>query len=151
MRRIPMIAVMAALGLVAAACNGPDDGGAIQPPDGETPAGGNTVSVSLVEWDVVATPTAATAGSVAFNASNDGSQEHEFVVIATSLPADQLPQDGGSVDETAEDVTVIDEIEPFAPGQSNSLTISLDAGSYVLICNIPGHYDLGMRTAFSVN
>lgn len=151
MRRIPMIALMAAFGLVVAACNGPDDGGAIQPPDGTTPGGGGTVAISLVEWDVVATPASASAGSVTFNASNDGTQEHEFVVIATSLPVDQLPQDGGSVDETAEDVTVVDEIEPFAPGQSNSLTMSLDAGPYALICNIPGHYDLGMRTAFSVS
>jgi uncharacterized cupredoxin-like copper-binding protein len=30
------------------------------------------------------------------------------------------------------------------------LTVDLAAGSYVLLCNLPGHYESGMRTAFDV-
>jgi hypothetical protein len=49
---------------------------------------------------------------------------------------------------------VIDEIEDIPVGESQDLTVSLDAGSYVLICNIVEsgevHYAMGMRTAFTV-
>ena len=39
-------------------------------------------------------------------------------------------------------------MSPPAPRQS--LDVSLKAGSYVIICNLPGHYASGMHTAFTV-
>jgi hypothetical protein len=63
---------------------------------------------------------------------------HEFVVFKTDLGPDALPTAAdGSVDETGEGVELIDEIEDIAPGDTPPpLTVSLDAGSYVFICNI---------------
>jgi len=29
--------------------------------------------------------------------------------------------------------------------------VTLDAGSYVLICNLPGHYRQGMHSSFTVS
>ena len=62
------------------------------------------------------------------------------------------------MDEEGEGVELIDEIEDIAVGDTPTLTVSLDAGSYVLICNIVEdegdetivHYQQGMRTGFTV-
>jgi hypothetical protein len=76
--------------------------------------------------------------------------DHEFVIIKTDLAVDALPAVGDQVDENAADIQVIDEIEPFAPGAQQSISINLESGTYVLICNLPGHYQMGMRTSFTV-
>jgi hypothetical protein len=50
----------------------------------------------------------------------------------------------------------VDEIEEFPVGETQSMTLDLEAGSYVLICNIydadeqEAHYQEGMRLAFTV-
>jgi hypothetical protein len=84
---------------------------------------------------------------------------HGFVVFKTDLEPDALPTAPvGSVDEEGEGVELIDEIEDIAVGDTPTLTVSLDAGSYVLICNIVEdegdetivHYQQGMRTGFTV-
>ena len=58
--------------------------------------------------------------------------------------------DDGTVDEEAKGVTHIDEVEDVAACSAASLDVSLKAGSYVIICNLPGHYASGMHTAFTV-
>ena len=35
-------------------------------------------------------------------------------------------------------------------GQGADLALKLPAGHYMLICNLPGHYKVGMHTAFTV-
>jgi plastocyanin len=40
--------------------------------------------------------------------------------------------------------------EDVDPGQSGDLEIDLDAGTYEMICTIPGHEDLGMAGDFTV-
>ena len=80
--------------------------------------------------------------------ANDGALEHEFVVVRSDLAVDALPQAGGAVDESQ--IEVVGRIEQWPGGETKEATFSLTAGSYVLICNIPGHYQLGMRAAFRV-
>lgn len=142
--RMAMIAAVAALGVLAAACGGGGTGSA----DG-TPAAG-TVSVELKEYSVTPNPASAAAGTVTFNARNAGSMNHELVVIQSELAIDKLPMDASVVDEKGAGVKVIGEIEEFAAGKSESAGFDLAAGSYVLICNVAGHYALGMRSAFTV-
>ena len=43
------------------------------------------------------------------------------------------------------------EIEDIEAGSNESLTVTLDAGNYVFICNLPGHYAQGMHTGFTVS
>jgi len=43
------------------------------------------------------------------------------------------------------------QIEDITGGSTQSLTVSLDAGNYVFICNLPGHYEQGMHAAFTVS
>ena len=120
---------------------------------------GTTVAVTLQEFAVSADPTTVPAGSVTFNATNNGpDDDHEMVVIKTDLEATALPtKEDGSVDEEGEGVDAIDEIPEFSPGSTASLSVDLAAGSYVLICNIydpdedEAHYQEGMRLAFTVS
>jgi len=90
------------------------------------------------------------AGDVTFEATNVGQIEHNLYVFKTDLAEDALPVTDGSVPEDGEGVEFIGEIEDVAAGTSASGTFTLAAGSYVLLCNIPGHYDGGMHAALTV-
>ena len=140
--------------IVAAACNDDDDGGGGDggetPLDavGETPTAATTVDVALVEFAVNLAQDTADAGTLTFNVSNDGTEDHTFRVIKTDLAPDALPKADALVDEAQLDVVA--NIQQFAAGETQQVSPDLEAGSYVLICNLPGHYDLGMRAAFTV-
>ena len=106
------------------------------------------VTVSLEDFAVALGVATAGAGDITFEVTNDGATIHNFRIIRTDLAADDLPLDGAVVDEDALDV--VGSIGDIAPGETETLAVSLDAGSYVLICNVPGHYQLGMRVEFAV-
>jgi uncharacterized cupredoxin-like copper-binding protein len=164
-----VVAALAAVALALAACTpgattGPTAGGAATSGGGATAGaasgggGAGSVEVTLREFEVLAQPASATAGEVTFEVTNDGPEdEHELVVIKTDLDPGDLPTDtNGAVDEEGDGIEVIDEVEEIPVGESESLTVDLEAGSYVLICNIfedsenESHYQMGMRTAFDV-
>jgi hypothetical protein len=106
--------------------------------------------VELKEFSVTANPTSAPAGEVQFVASNTGAIDHELVIIKTDLAPDALPVVDNKANEDSPGVQVVDEIEEFDPGMQETKSVNLAAGKYVLICNIVGHYEAGMRTAFTV-
>jgi len=106
--------------------------------------------VNLKEFSITASPSSVPAGPVQFIASNTGTMEHEMVILKTDLAPDALPVADNKASEDGPGIQVIDEIEEFGPGTQATLTVNLTAGNYVLICNIPGHYQSGMRTAFTV-
>lgn len=118
--------------------------------------GAATVNVTLQEFSVLPDPASVPAGDVTFHVTNDGPDDiHEFVIFQTDLAPDAMPTaEDGSVDEAGAGVELIDEIEDIPVGESQDVTVTLDAGSYVLICNIVEsgevHYTLGMRTGFTV-
>lgn len=122
---------------------------------------GGTVEVTLQEFAIGAEPGTIGAGEVTFDVTNVGPEDvHEFVIIRTDLAATDLPVDGdGAVDESGEGMEVIDEIEDLAVGDTEAVTVTLDAGSYALICNLveehegmlEAHYSEGMRTPFTVS
>jgi uncharacterized cupredoxin-like copper-binding protein len=150
----PRLLMPLALFAIAIPASGNDDETTTSPAS----AGPSTVAVTLQEFAVGTVPASAAAGSVTFNATNNGpDDDHEFVVIQTDLSSTDLPtKPDGSVDEEGEGITVIDEIEEFPPGETETLTVDLAAGSYALICNIydaeekEAHYEEGMRTSFTV-
>ena len=61
-------------------------------------------------------------------------------VAAGSLLKGSRADETGNVGETGD----------LAAGASKSLTLSLPAGHYALICNLPGHYKAGQHTDFTV-
>jgi len=115
-----------------------------------TPSAGSQVKVTLKEWTLTLDQTSVPASNVTFSATNEGAVEHEFVVIKTDRPAGGLALSGNAVDETASGQTKIDEIAEFAPGTTKTLTLDLQPGNYVLICNVAGHYQKGVHAAFTV-
>lgn len=117
-----------------------------------TGAGGTAVSATLEDYAIDLSQTTMPAGTVTFEIENAAEQEHEFVVFDTDLAEDNLPttDDGNEVDESAESLTVVDEVEDIEGGESATLTVDLPSGNYVAICNISGHYALGMYAGFTV-
>ena len=125
----------------------------------ESPAtAGEPVAITLHEFAILPSATGAPAGSVTFAITNAGPNDtHEFVVLKTDLAIDALPtKEDGSVDEEGAGLEPVDEVEDVAVGSSANLTVDLEAGNYVLICNIydadenEAHYQEGMRVGFTV-
>ncbi|MGD8404874.1 MAG: hypothetical protein PVJ21_14535 [Anaerolineales bacterium] len=112
------------------------------------------VDAALTTYKITLDKDSAPAGDIVFHVHNDATDlTHEFVIFKTDLPQDQLPtNDDGTVNEEGEGVTHIDEVE-LEPGASQDLTVNLESGNYVLICNIDSdemHYQHGMHVAFTV-
>jgi len=144
MRGATVLLTVVVAGLALVACGGEEPTGApaTQAP---TTTAATTIGVTLQEWTVLPAPASAPAG--------------QLVVIKTDLDPGALPTTPeGKADEEGAGVEVIGEIEEFKVGETRSSSFDLTAGSYVLICNIvekeegktEAHYQLGMRTAFTV-
>ena len=110
-----------------------------------------TIQVILSDASVKVNPEPVSAGTVNFVIRNHGALEHEFVVLKTDLNASalQVPTGADKVDEEASGQNV-GETEGISPGGSKELRLRLQPGNYVLLCNLPGHYEAGMRAAFQV-
>jgi uncharacterized cupredoxin-like copper-binding protein len=89
-------------------------------------------------------------GLVTLRVRNEGPTTHEFVLIRSQLPADELPiaADGLSVDEDR--VVPLGELTEVEAGASGSLTLALTHGRFVLFCNLEGHYLTGMYASIEV-
>ena len=152
MPRLRTMLLLAILGLaaLAVACGGDDDDDdvAANGGGGDDDVAAATVAVDLDEWSVKPDPDSIAAGEVTFVVSNSGTLAHELIIVRTDLAADALPVEAGLVAEA--EVDVIGEIEEFAAGLTERVTFTLEAGTYVLLCNIPGHYGAGMTTSFTV-
>jgi uncharacterized cupredoxin-like copper-binding protein len=58
--------------------------------------------------------------------------------------------DNDRFDEADKGITVVDEIPEWSVNDAKVLKVSLEAGSYELLCNIEGHYGAGMHTSLEV-
>lgn len=107
------------------------------------------IAATLREMSIVLGRSFATRGSVTFAVTNDGTVVHEFVILKTDIAEGALP---ASADEPgkAEEVGHVAEIEGIDPGTTKELTVTLEPGKYVLICNEPGHYAGGMHASFTI-
>ena len=161
-----LVALLSLL-LFVAACS--DDGGDADPtatsaveeptatepaatdPTATEPAASETmVDVSLTEFVVGPSTDTASAGAFTFNIRSEGAIFHNLRVIATDLAPDALPTDDATFSADEEQLDVVASSDELDPGEQETLTVELAVGNYVLICNIPGHYEGGMTTAFSV-
>jgi len=104
------------------------------------------VTVRLKEFKVLPSSVTAKRGAVAFAVKNVGKVDHELVVLKTNVAPSKLPVKKGKAVEPGR----VGRIGPIKPGASRTLTLTLTAAKYVLLCNLPGHYQAGQRIGFRV-
>lgn len=112
-------------------------------------ATGTDVAATLTDTAIQLDQPSAAAGTITFKAQNKGTVLHSLLLIKTDVPADKLPtdpKDAARVDRTGE----VRETAQIPLGGTASFSAKLAPGSYVLICNEPGHYLIGMHTPFAV-
>jgi uncharacterized cupredoxin-like copper-binding protein len=122
------------------------------------PKGSTTVDASLSETDAThmtidLSQQTAAKGPVNFLVTNDGAKKHEFVVLQSKTAADSFPivtfeGQANRIDEAATGVTNVGETGDMEPGMTKLLTIDLGVGHYAIVCNLPGHYKMGMHQDF---
>ena len=132
MRALALVVVL----LVLASCGG---GAEAMPAD-------VNVAVEMRDYKVELSVPSVKAGLVKFGVRNAGGMEHSFELIKTDLAIDKLPVDGGKAKEDG----LVKQIKSIAVGKVATITADLQPGSYLIICNIAGHYQLGMRAALKV-
>ena len=162
MRRFTaFLAIAMTFVLIAAACGGGDDDTSpattaaptTAPAAATAPTSVSTVNVELDEFSLGVDNNLGSAGEITFHTTNAGVLPHEFVVLRTDLAADALPIDTANARADEDSAgTVIGRIPQgeLGSGSSASATYTLTAGTYVLFCNVSGHYQSGMTTAFTV-
>jgi high-affinity iron transporter len=132
----PVAAATAALTLaiVLAACGGSAAGSPAAGSPAATGAAGSpaagVIKVAASEYKFEPATIAAKAGSVTFEVTNAGTEEHEFEIFKGE--------------------TVVDEIEGLVPGLTRQLTVTLDPGEYTYVCKLAAHDTLGMKGALTV-
>jgi uncharacterized cupredoxin-like copper-binding protein len=106
---------------------------------------------------VTASPSAVPAGTVSFRVHNTGSLTHELVILplppagsgTRPLRADGTVSERGSLGEASASCAA-GAGQGIAPGASGWVTLRLPPGRYELVCNLPGHYAMGMYTELDV-
>lgn len=106
------------------------------------------IRADMREYAMGLTATEVRAGTVTFIARNAGSTAHDLVVLRTDLAPDRLPVDTQT--QKAKEDGKLGAADQVSPGKSANLRLELPAGAYVVICNVPTHYQLGMRSALTV-
>ena len=137
--RLTVAAALTGLALAVAACSGggtasaPSSGGpsptASGPPSSQ-PAS-NQVTVQMTEFHLALSQQTFTPGTYTFVAVNAGQTVHAIEVDGPGVSDQRTPGD-------------------VRPGQSASLTVTLQPGSYELYCPVDGHKSRGMDTHFTV-
>jgi uncharacterized cupredoxin-like copper-binding protein len=122
---------------------------ALGSPTTATPGPGALV-VTEHDFALATSATTVSSGNVALNITNQGPSSHELLAFRTDLPQDQLPLGAdGRINEDAL-TKVVDTGTDLNAGTQRSLSAALTPGRYVLVCNLPGHYKLGMHSVLTV-
>ena len=91
------------------------------------------------------------AGTVTFDVTNwSRSVLHEVLVVSVDNPTAPLPYDYPQARVPEDQVKVLGEAADLQPNVSKTFEVTLTPGSYLLICNLPGHYAAGMAVPLSV-
>ncbi len=125
-RYLLVVVALASL-LLVAGCGG----------DGEetttTTTATSAETFTISETDFALSPSAVTVdapGTYTFEATNDGGTDHALEI------------EGNGVEE---------ETDTIAPGESASVTVDLQSGTYEMYCPIDGHRDQGMEGEITVS
>ncbi len=110
-------------------------------PEGAAPAAAakGGVAVTLGDMWVKSPVASAKAGKVTFQVRNSGATMHQFAIVKAPAQLKAGVPSG-----------VLAKSPQLMGGQSTTVSATLKAGSYVLVCLMPGHYQAGQHTPFTV-
>jgi uncharacterized cupredoxin-like copper-binding protein len=91
------------------------------------------------------------AGPVIFHVVNRSrSVVHEMIVVGPTEAEAKLPYDPKAGRLIEKKIPRRGEVSDLKPGKSGTLRLTLKPGTYLLVCNEPGHYEAGMKTVLTV-
>lgn len=134
-RIMRLIIITALTVLSVAGCGDDDEGSEVSATDQATsaPTGGATtgtvIDVDEQDFTIELSATEFPPGPYTFVATNNGQTTHALKIEGQGLE---------------------DETEDIAPGESASLTVTLEAGEYELYCPVGNHKDMGMELDIAV-
>ncbi len=91
------------------------------------------------------------AGDITFDVTNwSRSVVHEVIIVAVDNADAPIPYDYNKLQVPEEQVKVVADSGELAPSVSKTLAVKLSPGSYLLLCNVPGHFAAGMSIPLTV-
>ena len=113
------------------------------------PATARDITVTMTDKEIALSEANVPVGLVTFTVVNKGTTVHSLVILRTYLTHDKIPADPSDASKVQE-TGGIAATGQLAVGTSKQLSRQLAAGQYVLVCNEPAHYIVGMHTALVV-
>ena len=90
------------------------------------------------------------AGGVEFEIKNSSADQlHEFLITPWKGAITALPYNDSKGQVVEDKLSQLAGVEDMKPGAEATLRLPLKAGKYVVFCNQPGHYKLGMVARFT--
>ena len=116
-------------------------------------SGAATVGATLQDFRLTTSTVDVPAGKVSFQVTNKGPSTHEFNVDRTGLAPADLPIDASGlfVDESSPLLHREGSVESAGLATRHTLTLDLAPGTYVLYCDLEGHYMSGMHLQIHVH
>jgi len=110
------------------------------------------VPVALNDFRVGLSSTNLAVGKYTFQISNTGQVPHELLVFQTDISPSRLPTaSDGAIQEDAPGVNKASDGDNLDPGASQTRAVDLSKpGTYVFVCNLPGHFKAGMYSVVTV-
>jgi len=96
------------------------------------------------------------AGEITFNVNSraDSTSQHEMIIDRLTpeqaANPDSLPYDEASSRVKEDQIGDLGEVSELEPGQSGSVTLTLKPGTYMLFCNVAGHYQAKMYAVLHI-
>jgi len=101
-------------------------------------------------YAITAPDTFSADGEISLQVKNNAALIHNLRVLRTDLSADSLPTNDQAMVDIESAGEVVFASDDLQNGGEEETNLSLDAGTYVLFCNIPGHYQLRMYKAITI-
>jgi len=111
-----------------------------------------SAAITLTDFKIGTGSAQFTPGQYDFSIANGGPSQHELLVFRTDLDPANFPKNSdGSVQENGAGVNKISDGDNIDPGKIQARTVDLtQPGTYVFLCNLPGHFSNGMFATITV-